>query len=88
MRASDFFSQCLRQHVLVEGEIRHEPFQPAVFILQLPEPTQLAHAQMGVFLFLGVEGGITDPELPAQVADGSAGFGLADRVHDLLFRES
>ena len=27
-RASDFFSQGLRQHVLVEGEIGNQPFQP------------------------------------------------------------
>ena len=88
MRALDFFSECLRQHVLVEREIGHQPLQSAVFFLQLPEPPQLAHAQVGVFLLPGVEGGITDPELSAEVADGGPAFGLTDGLDDLLLRES
>ena len=63
--------------MLVEREVGHEPFQPAVFFLQLPESTQLTHAQMGVFFLPGVEGGVTDPELPAEITDGGAAFGLA-----------
>ena len=88
MRALDFFSQGLRQHVLVEREVGHEPFQPAVFFFHLPEPAQFAHAQVRVLLFPGVEGGVTDAELPAEVADGGASFGLADGIDDLLFGES
>ncbi len=61
MRALDFFSQGLRQHVLVEREVRDEPFQPAVFFLQLTEAPQLTHAQVGVLLFPGVEGGSLTP---------------------------
>lgn len=30
---------------------------------------------------------VTHPELPAEVADGGARFGLADGVHDLLLRK-
>lgn len=86
-RALDFFSQGLRQHVLVEREVGDEPFQPAVFFLQLPETSQLAHTQMRVLLLPGVERGVTHPELPAKVADGGAGVDLSDRVHDLFLRE-
>jgi len=42
---------------------------------------------MDVLLFLGAKGGVTDPELPAEVADRGAAFGLTDRVYDLFFRE-
>jgi hypothetical protein len=69
VRALDFFSQSLRQHLLVEREVGDEPFQPAVFFLQLPETSQLAHTQMRVLLFPRVEGGVTHPELPVKVAD-------------------
>ena len=48
---------------------------------------QLAHAQVSVFPLPGIEGTVTHPELPAEVADQGAGFGLADRVDDLFLRE-
>lgn len=38
-RASDFFSERLREHVLVEGEIGHEPFEPGVLFFHLPQST-------------------------------------------------
>ena len=56
--------------MLIEREVDDEPFHPAVFFLQPSEPTQLAHAYVDVFLFPGVEGRVTHPELPAEVADG------------------
>jgi hypothetical protein len=37
---------------------------------------------MGVFLLPGIEGCVTDAELPTEITDGSAGFGLSDRIHD------
>ena len=60
----------------VERAVGDEPFQSAVFFLQLPESTQLTHAQMGVYFLSGIEGGATHSELSAEVADWSAGFGL------------
>jgi len=54
-RASDFFSQGLRQHVLVQQEIGHQPLQPAVLLFQLPKPAQLTHAQICVLLFPGIQ---------------------------------
>ena len=56
--------------MLIQGEVRHEPFEPAVFFLHLPEPPQLAHTQVRVLLFPGVEGGVTHPELPTQIGTG------------------
>ena len=73
--------------MFVEREVRDEPFQPAVCVLQLPEAAQLTNTQVGVFSLPGIEGGGTDAELPTEITDGSAGFGLPDRVHDLFLRE-
>ena len=81
-RAVDFFFQGLRQHGLVEREIDHEPLHSIIFFLQLPEPPRFAHPQMGVLLFPRVEGGVTHPELSAEVADGGPGVGLSDRVQE------
>ena len=50
--AVGFFSQGLRQHVLVEREIGHEPFEPAIFFFYLPEAPQLAYARCTYFFFL------------------------------------
>ena len=47
--------------MLVEREVGNEPFQSAVSFLQLPESTQLTHAQMGVLFLPGIEGGVTHP---------------------------
>jgi len=52
--------------VLVEREIGHKPFQATGFFLQLTEASELAHAQIGVLLFPGVDGGVTHPEPPAR----------------------
>ena len=63
---------------------------PPSYPLPIYEPAcepQFAHAQIGVFLLPGIEGRVTDTELPTEITDGSAGFGLPDRVHDLRIRE-
>ena len=88
MRALELFSQGLRQHVFVEREIAHEPFQPTVLFFHLLQPAEFAHAQMRVLLFPGVEGGLADAELPAEVANRGPTLGLPDGIDDLLFGES
>lgn len=70
--------------MLVEREVSDEPFEPAIFFFHLSEAPQIAHAEVGILLFPGVERGVTHSELPAEVADGGARFGLTDCVHDLL----
>jgi hypothetical protein len=37
--------------VLAEREIGGEPFEPIVFVLELPEPSQLAHPRWAYFFF-------------------------------------
>ena len=43
---------------------------------------------MSILLFPGVEGGLADPELPAEVANRGPTLGLPDGIYDLLFGES
>ena len=62
--------------------------QPYVFVFELPQAAELAHAQVRVFLLPRVERGLADPQLPAHVADRGAALGLAQRVGNLLFGES
>jgi hypothetical protein len=59
--------------MLVEREVGDEPFQQAIFFLQLQEATQLTHAQMGVFFLPGIVRWHHSPELSAEVADRGAG---------------
>jgi hypothetical protein len=73
--------------VLVEGEIGHQPFEPGVLLFHLPQSTQFAHAEVGVLLFPGVEGLLSDAELPTDIPDGGATLGLPDGIDDLLFGE-
>jgi hypothetical protein len=54
-RASGFVSQGVRQHMLVEQEFRNQPFQPAVLFFQLSAATELARAEMDVFLLRRIE---------------------------------
>jgi hypothetical protein len=42
---------------------------------------------MGVFLFPGVKGLFDDAQLPTQITERRAGFGLEEGIDDLLFRE-
>src|SRR5215467_4329582 len=79
-RASDVFSQRLRQRVLVEREIGDQALQPIVFVLELPQAAELAHAQVRVLLLPGIEGGLTDPQLPADVPDRGTALGPAQGV--------
>src|SRR5215467_4998240 len=86
-RASGVFSQRLRQHVLVEREIGDEPFEPMVFLLELPESSQLAHPQVGILLLPRIERRLAHAQLPADVPDRGAALDLAQRVGHPLFGE-
>src|SRR5262249_54658499 len=86
-RASGVFSQRLRQHVFVEGEVGHQALQPRVLVLELAQAAQLAHAQVGVLLLPDIERGLADAELAADVWHRRAGFDLAERIRDLLLGE-
>ena len=87
MRASDFFSEGLGQHVLVEREVGDQALQPGVFVLELPQAAELAHAQVRVLLLPRVERGLADAQLAADVTDRGAGLDLAEGIGDLLLGE-
>jgi hypothetical protein len=42
---------------------------------------------VGVLLFPGVEGLLTDAQLPTDIANRGAALGLTEGIDDLLFRE-
>src|SRR5215475_3091941 len=58
-----------------------------VFVLEVPEPAQLAHPQVGIILLPGIERRLAHAELPADVPDRGAALDLAQRVGDLLLGE-
>ena len=64
--------------MFIEREIGHQALQPPVFVLELPEPPELAHAQVRVLLLPGIDRRFTDAELPADIADPRAGLDLAE----------
>ena len=74
--------------MLVECEVRDQTLQPRVFVLELPQAAELAHAQVRVLLLPRIERGFTDAELPADVADRRPGLDLAEGVGDLLLGDS
>jgi len=66
--------------VLVEREVGDQALQSGVFVLELPQAAELAHAQVRVLLLPRVERGLADPQLPAHVADRYACLGLAEGI--------
>jgi hypothetical protein len=58
----------------IEREVSDQPFQPTVFFLRLPQAPRLARAQMGLFIHPGVEGRVTHPKLPTEIATGMPAF--------------
>jgi len=72
--------------VFVEREVRDEALQASVFVLELPQAAELAHAQVRVLLLPSVERGLAE-SLPADVADRRAARGLAQGVGNPLLGE-
>lgn len=73
--------------MLVEREIRHDPLEPCILFLKLPNVPKLARFEVAELLLSDVERGLTDPDLPADVRDLGAVFDSPQGVRDLLFRE-
>lgn len=57
------------------------------FILERPQLSQLADAQVRVLLLPEIEGGFADPELPTRVRRRRPALDLPERVGDQLFAE-
>jgi hypothetical protein len=52
-QALELFSDDLLEHLFVQGEIRHQPAQPGVLLLQLPELPNLGRHQPPELLLPG-----------------------------------
>src|SRR4029077_5468668 len=86
-RASPLFSQKILQRGIVEHGIGQHPFQPAVLVLQRPQPLGVGHfetAELGLPL---VERRRADTVLAAHLRRRNPGFLLPQHRNDLLFRE-
>jgi hypothetical protein len=86
-QASDCFSERLREHVLIEREIRDQSLQPSVLLFELPSASQLAHTQMGIFLLPRIECRFSHTLLPTDVSHRRTTLRLAERVDHLLLGE-
>jgi hypothetical protein len=73
-------------HLLVEGEVGDNLFDPAIFVLELAHAPELGDPQAGIALLPGVEGRLTDAELAADLRGRRALLGLAQGLRDLLLR--
>jgi hypothetical protein len=60
------FSQGIRQHVLIQREVGHQPPQSAVLFFQLPQPPQ-ARSPRCVYFFFQAEALPSNAELPTEV---------------------
>src|SRR5262245_42056504 len=85
--ASTFAPERLREHVLVEREVRDQTLQARIFVLELPHAPHLVHTQVPVALLPDVEGRLTDAALATDIADGCARVRLPERIGHLLLRE-
>jgi hypothetical protein len=72
---------------LVDGEIGDELLEPSIFVLDLPQSSQLTDAQVGELLLPEVERRLANAELSTDIAGRRAALGLAQRVRDLLLGE-
>jgi hypothetical protein len=73
--------------VLVEREIGDEPLEPIVLVLELPEPTELAHSQVGVLLLPDLERRLTHAHLPTDIRYCGTALDPAERARNLLLAE-
>jgi hypothetical protein len=73
--------------VLVEGEVRHEPFESGIFFFHLSQPPEFAHAQMRILLFSGVEGEFTDADLSPEIANRGS-LSVCRMAYTICFSEN
>lgn len=78
------FLHDVRQDLLVQRQIRHEPLQPAVLVTQL---VQLRNTHVGILLLPGIERRFADTKMPADVRHRRASLMLPQCLSDLLFRK-
>jgi len=82
------FSKYFVEHLLVERQIRHQLFQPAVLVLELPELLDLARRHLAEPFLPPVPGLLADPKLPTDLHHRGAVIHLLQGQGDLLVRKS
>src|SRR5690606_13440631 len=66
-QASELSLDDVLQHLLVERQVRHDPLQPAVLLLELPQPLHLRRHQTAVLRLPIVVRRLADPRLAADL---------------------
>ena len=72
------------EDLLVQGQIRHQALQAAVFVLELLQLLDLAGRHLTEFLLPPVEGLLSNPQLPAELRNRQSMLDLLQRQCDLL----
>ncbi|MGA8099722.1 MAG: hypothetical protein WB810_13795 [Candidatus Cybelea sp.] len=72
------------QDLTIERQIRHETFEPCVFIAQLAQLSDLWRSKAAEALTPRVKGRFGNLELAGDIGDRRAGFGLAQGRGDLF----
>jgi hypothetical protein len=75
-QALELFSDDLLEHLLVQGEIRHQPAQPGVLLFQLPELPHLRGQQAPELLLPAVKGLLANAHLAGNLGHLGALLGL------------
>src|SRR6185503_1847011 len=86
-RASGLFSDQLLQGLVIQREIRHQPLQPAILMLELPQPPSLIDFKAAVLGLPPVERLLADAVPATELGRLAAGLGLFQDPDDLLFGE-
>jgi hypothetical protein len=69
------------EDVAIEGEIRDDPFQFAVFVAQRPQLAELRQAEPGKLPLPAVERLLADAEPATDLGDFFAALGLVEGLH-------
>jgi hypothetical protein len=87
-QALEFFSDYLLEHLFVQGEIRHQPAQPGILLLQLPELADLRGHQAPKLLLPAVKRLLANAHLAGDLGHLRALFGLLQGKGNLLVGKS
>jgi hypothetical protein len=81
------FSDQLLQRLVIQREIRDQALQPAILVLELPQPPGLIDLEAAVLGFPPVERLLPDAVPTTEVGRLAARLRLFPDPDDLLFRE-
>src|SRR5262249_12611029 len=87
-RALPFFCKYVLEHHLIEGQVRDQPFEFRILVLQLSKLPDLLRLEPGVPPLPPREGLFSDPEMTDQIGHWRSHLGLFEYGHDLLDTET